>query len=65
MDDIVLREDIPYLFMPTIAGTVLKGDIFHTSVSYLDEKTVLDFNFDRAGSIAESCTYGKHCGKAS
>ena len=47
IDDIVLREDIPYLFMPTIAGTVLKGDIFHTSVSYLDEKTVLDFNFDQ------------------
>ena len=47
IDDMVLREDIPYLFMPTIAGTVLKGDIFHTSVSYLDEKTVLDFNFDR------------------
>ena len=45
IDDIVLREDIPYLFMPTVSGTVLKGDIFHTSVNYLDEKTVLDFNF--------------------
>ena len=45
IDDMVLREDIPYLFMPTVAGTVLKGDIFHTSVNYLDEKTVLDFNF--------------------
>lgn len=45
VDDMVLREDTPYLFMPTVAGTVLKGDIFHTSVNYLDEKTVLDFNF--------------------
>ena len=45
VDDMVLRDDIPYLFMPTVAGTVLKGDIFHTSVNYLDEKTILDFNF--------------------
>ena len=45
VDDMVLREGIPNLFMPTVAGTVLKGDIFHTSVNYLDEKTVLDFNF--------------------
>ena len=47
IDDMVLREGIPYFFMPTVSGTVLKGDIFHTSVNYLDEKTVLDFNFDR------------------
>ena len=45
VDDMVLREGIPNLFMPTVAGTALKGDIFHTSVNYLDEKTVLDFNF--------------------
>ena len=45
VSDMVLRDDIPNLFMPTIAGTVLKGDILHTSVNYLDEKTVLDFNF--------------------
>ena len=45
IDDMVLREDIPCFFMPTVGGSVLGGDIFHTSVNYLDEKTVLDFNF--------------------
>lgn len=47
VDDIVVGEDISYLFMPTVAGTAVKGDIFHTSVDYLEEKTVLDFSFDR------------------
>ena len=51
VDDMVLREGIPNLFMPTVAGTVLKGDIFHTSVNYLDEKTVLDFNFGQQNVV--------------
>lgn len=45
MDDIVVGNKLSYLFMPIVEGTQIEGDIVHTTVNYLSEKNVLDFDF--------------------
>lgn len=45
MDDIVVGNKLSYLFMPIVEGTQVEGDITHTTVNYLSEKNVLDFDF--------------------
>lgn len=45
MDDIVVGNDLSYLFMPIVEGTQIEGKIVHTTVDYISEKTVLDFAF--------------------
>lgn len=45
MDDIVVGNTLSYMFMPVVEGTYVEGEITHTSVNYLSEKTVLDFAF--------------------
>lgn len=45
MDDILAGENHSYLFMPIVEGTQVEGTIVHTTVDYLSEKNVLDFDF--------------------
>lgn len=47
MDDIVMGDNISYLFMPLVDGTHVEGEILHTTVNYKSEKSVSDFVFIR------------------